>query len=83
MSSTVEGSFDPGTLHRLIEFKDKQRGKKLSLRVGAHTVEMILAETQKQLSTPDFDNERYQCTFCSVSGKNKVCDECVEEYRRT
>jgi len=81
VSSTIEDEFDPGTLHRLIEVKDKQRGKKLSLRVGAHTVEMTLAETQKQLSTPDFDNERYQCTFCSVSGKNKVCETCADLFR--
>ena len=59
MSRTVEDEFDPGTLHRLIEFKDNQQGKKLSLRSGAYGVKMILAEAQKQLSTPDFDNELY------------------------
>ena len=57
MSRTVEDEFDPGTLHRLIEFKDKQRGKKLSLRAGAYGVQMVLDNIQKQFSIPDFDSE--------------------------
>ncbi len=57
MSSIVENEFDPGTLHRLIDFRDRQKGKKLRIRTGAHTVQMVLDNVQKQFSIPDFDTE--------------------------
>ncbi len=57
MSSTVENEFDPGTLHRLIDFRNRQKDKKLKIRTGAYTVQMVLDNVQKQFSIPDFDTE--------------------------
>ncbi len=57
MSSTVENEFGPGTLHRLIDFRDRQKGKKLKIRTGVYTVQMVLDNVQKQFSIPDFDTE--------------------------
>ena len=59
MSSTAKHEFDPGTLHRLIEFRDSQKGKKLKIRAGTYTVRMVLDNVQKRLSTPDFEEELY------------------------
>jgi len=83
VSKTIEDNFDSGTLHRLIALKDKQKGKKLRIRTGTYSVQMILDNVQKQFDIPDFDGRHYHCTFCNEASGSKICDGCAEEYRRS